>query len=78
MSRYKTNMLRSKQVTCKSGLKGWQNKLQKVYASFEEFETYDRTYGISSRLGYASAEEAWDANPTIQGSVKPSDLCVVK
>lgn len=67
-----------KHVRCKSGEKGWQDKLQKVYSSFEEFEAYSQTYGIIQRLGFATEQEAWDANPTIQGSTNPSDLCTVK
>jgi hypothetical protein len=66
-----------KQVKCKSGLTGWQCRLQKNYTSFEEFKAYSETYGIHQRLGFKSAEEAWDKNPTIQGSTEPSDLCVV-
>lgn len=58
---------------------GWQCKLQKNYDnSFEQFEGYNETYGIATRLGFKSAQEAWDANPTIQGSTNPSDLRVVK
>lgn len=67
-----------KRVKCKSGIEGWQSKLQKNYDSFEEFEYYSEIYGIHSRLGFNSAEEAWDANPMIKGSVIPSDLEVVK
>ena len=62
-----------KKVICKSGLTGWQDKLQKVYSSLEEFEDYC-DYGIHSRLGFETPLEAWDANPTIQGSTDPSDL----
>lgn len=63
-----------KQVRCKSGLTGWQGKLQENYSSFEEFEAYSETYGLAARLGYDDAQEAWDANPIIQGSVNPSDF----
>ena len=63
-----------KKVICKSGLTGWQDKLQKVYSSLEEFESYCENYGIHSRLGFETPLEAWDANPTIQGSTDPSDL----
>jgi hypothetical protein len=66
-----------KQVKCKSGLTGWQCRLQKNYFSFEEFEKYSEIYGVAKRLGYESSEEAWEANPIIQGSVNPSDLRVV-
>lgn len=68
----------AKRVTCKSGRKGWQDKLQNVYDSYDDFITNDRIYGISKRLGYDCPQDAWGANPTIQGSVNPSDLCVVK
>lgn len=66
-----------KRVKCKSGLTGYQCRLQKNYSSFEEFEAYSDTYGVSARLGYKTAEQAWKANPIIQGSVNPSDLRVV-
>ncbi len=67
----------NKQVRCKSGLMGWQNKLQANYAKFTEFQTYDEIYGLAKRLGYKSAAAAWKANPTIQGSTNPSDYCRV-
>lgn len=63
-----------KTVKCKSGIKGWQGKLQKVYTSFDEFNSYSEMYGIAERIGYGSTIEAWEDNPTIQGSVNPSDL----
>jgi len=66
-----------KKVKCKSGIIGFQCKLKKNYSSFEEFESYNETYGIAKRLGFESAEAAWKANPTMQGSVIPSDLCAV-
>ncbi len=67
-----------KQVKCKSGFKGWEARLQKNYASLEEFQYYSQTYGIHARLGFKSAKEAWDSNPLIRGSIIPSDLEVVK
>ena len=67
----------SKTVTCVSGLKGSQDKLQSRYANFEEFLDYCAVYDLHSRLGFFSPEEAWDANPTIQSSVLPEDLRVV-
>jgi hypothetical protein len=67
----------SRTVTCRSGLRGWQQKLQDNYGSLEEFVAYAGTYGIHTRLGYATPQEAWDANPTIRGSVDPDDLEVV-
>jgi len=63
---------------CKSGLKGWEAKLQKIYTDFEEFVAYSNVYGIAKRLGFKTAKKAWDKNPTIEGSLNPSDLRVVK
>jgi hypothetical protein len=68
-----------RQVKCKSGIKGWQERLQKNYNNdFTQFEAYCETYNIHGRLGYKTPESAWRANPLIQGSVNPGDLCVVK
>lgn len=66
-----------KRVKCKSGIVGWQSRLQKNYCSIEEFKYYSAIYGIHNRLGFNTAEEAWKANPVIRGSVIPSDLEVV-
>jgi hypothetical protein len=49
-----------------------------VYSSLKELERWDRTYGIVSRMGFDSAEEAWDANPLIGGSVYPIDFGAVQ
>jgi hypothetical protein len=62
-----------RQVTCKSGLKGWQDRLQAVYLDIAEWRAYCRNYGLHRRLGYRSAKAAWKANPVVQGSVVPSD-----
>jgi hypothetical protein len=62
-----------KQVKCKSGLTGWQARLRKVYDSFVEFSRLCEIYNLHIRLGYKSPETAWRYNPTIQGSVNPSD-----
>ena len=67
-----------KQVTCKSGLKGWQGKLQDVYVDAMQFEEFCAVYGIHTRLGFSSVMACWRANPTVQGSVNPSDLRRVK
>jgi hypothetical protein len=61
------------QVQCRSGLKGWQARLRKIYSSLAEFVTYCSIYNNHARLGYATPETAWRANPIIQGSVNPSD-----
>jgi len=67
-----------KQVRCKSGLTGSQEKLQNRYEDLEEFESYCDIYGIHTRLGFSSPKLAWKTNPTIQSSTNPSDLRVVK
>jgi len=66
-----------RQVTCRSGLKGWQQKLQGNYVSLEEFTDWCAAYAVHTRLGYDTPELAWEANPTIQGSTDPDDLEVV-
>jgi len=65
-------------VTCKSGIQGWQAKLHRVYDSFEEFKHYGETYNIHVRLGFKTIEDCWRMNPTVTGSVIPSDLCRVR
>lgn len=67
-----------KTVKTKSGLTGWRAHLQANYKCFSEFESYSNIYGLHERLGFKTAEEAWDANPLLEGSVNPSDLRVVK
>ena len=62
------------QVKCRTGLRGWQSPLLDNYADFAEFERYAETYGLHRRLGYRSPRAAWNANPTVQGSVEPSDF----
>ena len=63
-----------RKIQCDSGLMGWQDRLRKVYGSHGEFVSYDSIYNIARRIGFDSTEEAWDANPVIQGSVNPKDL----
>jgi hypothetical protein len=60
-----------------SGLKGWQARIQDVYASFSVFADYCFIYNNHARLGFDTPEEAWEANPVIQGSVLPRDYKVV-
>ena len=64
----------SERVICDSGIEGWQDKLQNIYDSMEEFIHYDEVYGLCKRLGYDDPEKCWQENPTIQGSVNPEDL----
>lgn len=64
-----------KRVT--SNLRKWQGRLQDQYGSFDEWEGYSDIYGLAERLGFANAQEAWDANPVIAGGVNPEDYRVV-
>lgn len=56
----------------------WKMRVRKSYSSLDELKRYDEIYNIASRLGYSSAEELWEKNPVIAGSVNPSDLRVVQ
>ena len=68
-----------KRVTCTSGIEGWQCRLRENYDNrFDVFQAHDEIYGIAGRLGFETAQAAWEANPLIQGSVIPEDLCVVE
>ena len=69
--------MKIKSVKVKSGIIGWQAKLQDVYETYEEFEHYSGLFDLTKRLGYKSAKTAWQKNPTIQGSVNPSDYCKI-
>ena len=66
-----------KTIKCKSGVRGWQDHLQKGYDSLEEFKGYCENYNLHTRLGFDTPEEAWEANPVVEGSVNPSDFRVV-
>ena len=59
-------------------MKTWKAKLRKVYRSLEELKAYDRVYGVVYRLGFTTAEEAWEKNPLIGGSVHSKDFGRVK
>jgi hypothetical protein len=59
-------------------MKTWKSRLQEVYDSFEEFESYAELYNLLPRLGFKSCKEAWKKNPLIGGSVHPEDFGVVK
>lgn len=65
-------------VRTKSGLMGWQGQLQDQYDSFEEFDSASEIYGLALRLGFDSADDAWNKNPLVQGSVNPDDYCRVE
>jgi hypothetical protein len=64
-------------IKTRSNLTGWQLKLRSVYKSFQSFLNWTEMYGIHTRLGYKTPKSAWKHNPTIQGSVNPSDFCKV-
>ena len=62
----------------KEGAASWQGSLQENYDNnFEQFQSYDEVYNLAQRLGFNSAEEAWAANPMIQGGTDPADFSVV-
>ena len=67
-----------KRVRCKSGIEGWQGRLHKVYANLGEWIRYSEMYGLHIRLGFHSPQEAWAANPLIQGSVIHTDYCTIE
>ena len=71
-------MSKNKKIICKSGLTGWQMKLQKSYNDINEFSVFCGLYNIHKRLGFKTIKSAWETNPMIQGSILPTDLCVVK
>lgn len=60
-------------INLESGRAGERHLLRKYYDSFEDFKQWSDIYGLSRRLGYDTAEEAWEENPLIQRSVDPSD-----
>ncbi len=66
-----------KRIKLKSGLTGWQARLHENYEDFQDFFTYDQTYGLAKRLGYKNAVEVWNANPLICGGINPSDFSLV-
>ena len=52
-------------------------RVQKVYNSLEELESYDSIYNIAKRCGYNSCEAMWKENKIIQGGINLNDLSVV-
>ena len=63
-----------KQVKCDSGIMGWQAKLREVYTDFDQFRCYSETFNLHGRLGFSTPMNAWQTNPTVQGSVIPADF----
>lgn len=70
-------MTASTEIRCKSGVTGWQSRLSEQFHTLQYFKDYDETYGLAKRLGFNSAEDAWERNPIVQGSVVPEDYCRV-
>jgi hypothetical protein len=64
----------SRRVKCKSGLEGWRARLRSNYNLREDWLRWSETYNLAERLGYTSADQAWDENPVIEGSVNPTDF----
>jgi hypothetical protein len=56
----------------------WTDRLRNNYGSYESFEYYDEAYSLAARLGFSSAREAWNANPLIQGDVRPERYKIVE
>lgn len=54
-------------------MKTWIDRVQNVYSSVEELESYNRIYGICRRCGYKTVKGMWRANRIIGGSVHPED-----
>jgi hypothetical protein len=52
-------------------------KLHNQYRNLEEFKAYCEVYNNHARLGFETPEQAWEVNPTIQGSTDPADYRVV-
>ena len=65
------------EIKTKSGAVGWQKRLREEFSNFSEFRWMSRSYKLAQRLGFASPEEAWNANPLVQGSANPEDYCLV-
>ena len=65
---------KTKRVKLKSGASGERSRLHTRYDSFDEFESYSEMYGLHERLGYDTAEEAWEDNPVVESGTNPSDF----
>ncbi len=56
----------------------WQSTLHENYDDdFGQWLEYSDMYGLARKLGFTTAEEAWKANPTVQGSIDPQDFRIV-
>jgi hypothetical protein len=71
--------MKKKKKAHEAVLKEWKGKLRTSYDNdIEDFKNYDESYGIAKRLGFASVEAAWEANPTIHVGTNLDDLYVIK
>lgn len=64
---------RTYRVRTQSGIWGWRSRLRAQYRDLEDFIGYAANHGLAERLGYASGEDAWEANPIVEGSTNPRD-----
>jgi len=66
-------------VELQSGHKGWRARLRDNYGgSKQNFQAVSETYGVLDRMdGFDTVDEAWEANPVIEGGTNPSDFRVV-
>lgn len=55
-------------------MKTWKARVQDTYDSVTELAAFNACYNVAQRCGYVTAQEMWDANPVIGGSVDPSDF----
>lgn len=60
--------------TKRSGINGYQCRLQDSYDNYQQFKALAEMYGIHTRLGYKTVKGAWQRNPMVEGSVIPADL----
>ena len=52
----------------------WRQRVQSLYKSVGELNTYDVLYGIVKRCGRKSVVELWKQNPIIGGSTDPESF----
>lgn len=71
-------MSKIKTVRCKSGVMGWQGKIQDIYKDFNEFDLYCNIYHIHTKLGFKNPLVMWTSNVRLRGSMNPNDLELVK
>jgi hypothetical protein len=45
----------------------WTARVKDIFSSYEEFEQYDRKYGVAKKAGWPNARAMWDHNPVLRG-----------